>query len=51
MIECPMITCIHNFEKQCQKEKICLKWRFAADLGKGNIVCMECLDMELMGDK
>jgi hypothetical protein len=50
-VECPMKDCKNNIMNECNKDKICLKWRFAADMGKGNIVCMECLDMELMGDK
>ena len=47
MVECPMRDCKHNMDKKCFKEDISLKWRFAADMGKGNIVCFECIDMEL----
>lgn len=47
-VDCPMSACIWNENKECKyPEGICLKWRFAADMGKGNIVCLECLMMEL----
>ncbi len=48
-VECPMTTCKHNIQKECNKDTISLKWRFAADLGMGNIVCMECLQLEIIG--
>ena len=47
-VECPMSTCIYNENRMCiYPDRICLKWRFAADMGKGNIVCMECLMMQI----
>lgn len=46
-LECPMTTCRHNINRECGKDKVSLKWRFAADMGKGNIVCMECLQLDL----
>ncbi len=55
MVECPLVGCTHNAKDRdakgtCQLENIELKWRFAADMGKGNIVCMECLYLELVPD-
>ena len=48
-VECPMPNCKWNENKMCVYPKnICLKWRFAADMGPGNIVFMECLMMELV---
>lgn len=47
IVECPMKDCGYEKEGKCTKDSISLKWRFAADLGKGNIVCLECLDMVL----
>ena len=47
-VECPMSSCIWNENKECKYDgNFCLKWRFAADMGKGNIVCLECLMMQL----
>jgi hypothetical protein len=50
-VECPMVACKHNIMKECNKESISLKWRLAADTGSGNIVFMECLQMELQDGK
>lgn len=50
-VECGIKTCIYNkFDHGdygiCQKaDGIVLKWRLAADLGKGSIVMMECLNL------
>lgn len=56
-VECGIITCRLN-DKSRGKYGVCqhptgivLKWRFAADFGKGSIVCMECLNMELPEQK
>lgn len=54
-VECPLIACIHNQKDRgkkgmCRLDHIELKWRFAADMGKGNIVCMECLYCTFEGD-
>jgi len=52
-VECAMRGCVHNrpFNKDyghCEADKdIVLKWRLAADFGRGNIVMMECLNLEL----
>ncbi len=51
-VECPLTTCVFNANDRgkkglCRCEHIELKWRFAANMGPGNIVCMECLYMEL----
>ena len=52
-VECGITTCRHNkpFDQKyghCQyPENIILKFRIAADLGKGTIVMLECLNMEL----
>lgn len=55
-IECGITTCRHNVpmnqkygECKCE-ENIILKFRIAADLGKGTIVMLECLNMELPQD-
>lgn len=53
-LECPLITCIFNQKDRekkglCSREDVELKWRFAADMGKGSIVCMECLYFTLQG--
>ena len=52
-IECGIVTCSHNkpFSKnygycECQ-DNILLKWRLAADMGKGTIVMVECLNMHI----
>lgn len=54
-IECGIVTCLHNkpFNKnygrcECQ-DNILLKWRLAADMGKGTIVMVECLNMHIPG--
>lgn len=45
---CPMKACIFNEDKTCVCDRgVELKWRLAADLGKGSIVMMECLNMVL----
>jgi hypothetical protein len=54
-VECPLTTCIHNLNDRgkkglCRLEHIELKWRFAADMGNGNLVCVECLYFTLPGD-
>jgi hypothetical protein len=47
-VECPMSTCIYNENKLCLYPKnITLKWRLAADMGSGNVVMLECLQMEI----
>ena len=50
-IECGILTCLHNepFNKgygycRCDKNPV-LKFRIAADLGKGTMILMECLNM------
>jgi len=52
-VECSIITCRFN-DKQNGKYGECkhpigivLKWRFAADMEKGSMVCVECLNMEI----
>ena len=47
-VECPLDTCKHVKKGICQKESIYLKWRMAGDFGKGNIVMVECYDLELI---
>lgn len=54
-VECPLITCLFNTRDRdkkglCQRDHIEMKWRFAADMGKGNLVCMECLYFTLSDD-
>lgn len=49
-VDCPMKGCKNNVGGTCNAPAICLKWRFAADMGKGNIVCLECLQLDLMVD-
>lgn len=49
---CPMKACIFNEDNRCVCERgVTLKWRLAADMGNGNIVMFECLNMELDEDK
>ena len=55
-VECALITCEHNDKSNgkygyCQKENITLKYRMAGDFGRGNIVFVECLEMELPNEK
>lgn len=55
IVECPLITCIYNARDrgkkgQCRADRIETKWRFAADMGKGAIVCIECLQFTLEGE-
>lgn len=52
-IECNLLSCVHN-DRSLGKYGVCqhsgpihLKWRFAVDLGKGNVVCVECLELQL----
>lgn len=47
-VECSLITCTNNGKENkrsgvCKNQDISLKWRFAADMGRGSIVCVECL--------
>ena len=53
-VECGITTCKHNNLIKgkygiCNYNQgnIILKWRLAADMGKGTIVMVECLMMEL----
>ena len=52
-VECGIVTCRFNdpFSKNygwCMNpDNIVLKWRMAGDFGKGNIVFMECLQMDI----
>ena len=53
-VECGIITCKHNAPTENPKYGICmetkgvvLRWRFAVDMGKGSMVCVECLNMEI----
>jgi len=51
-VECTLLTCVHNDKSLhrcgvCTLDTIYMKWRFAADMGKGNIVYMECLNFTL----
>lgn len=51
-VECSLLTCVYNDKSLCKsgickRDGIVLKWRFAADMGKGNIVCVECMFFEL----
>jgi hypothetical protein len=53
MIECGIVTCTHNepFNEKyghCRcPDNILLKWRLAADMGKGTVVMLECLNMHI----
>lgn len=52
-IECGLVTCIYNDKSRkkygiCRRNDITLKFRLAGDFGKGNIVFIECLMMELL---
>ena len=56
-VECAMLTCRLN-DKSKGKYGLCrhpagivLKWRLAADLGKGSLVLMECLNMDIEEQK
>jgi hypothetical protein len=45
-----MKSCVWNDRKEerCKcKDEVWLKWRLAADMGRGNIVMMECVNMVL----
>lgn len=46
-IKCGITSCIHNVEGKCQKEKVELKWRFAADFPKLRTVCVECTEFKI----
>jgi len=49
-LHCPMKSCVWNdrTEERCKcKDEVWLKWRLAADMGRGNIVMMECVNMVL----
>ena len=46
-VECPLDSCKHVKDGVCQLESICLKWRCAGDFGKGAIVMVECLMLEI----
>ena len=51
-IDCGLNTCKFNDKSNgrfgtCQREGIVLKYRMAGDFGKGNIVFIECMEMEL----
>ena len=56
-VECGITSCAHcqPFDKQygyCQcPANIVLKFRLAADMGKGTIIMVECLNMELPEDR
>ena len=56
-VECAILTCRFNDKGDgkygvCQYQPgIVLKWRLAADLGKGSLVLLECLNMELKGEE
>jgi hypothetical protein len=53
-VECGITTCSHNqaFNESygyCRcPDNIVLKWRLAADMGKGTIVMLECLSMHIL---
>ena len=51
-VECGCITCKWNDKSRgkyglCQLAAVTLKWRFAADMGKGTVVCVEYMQLEL----
>jgi len=56
-VECAVITCKYNRPEEsndpnygichCPKDLI-LKFRFAGDFGRGNIVFLECINQELI---
>jgi hypothetical protein len=52
-VECGIVSCVYNkpFDAKygyCEYDKnIVLKFRLAADMGKGTIVMVECLNMVL----
>ena len=52
-VECGITTCRFNMPTEgkygicCHNKGIVLKWRFAADMGKGTVICVECLNMEI----
>ncbi len=52
-VECAILSCRLN-DKSRGKYGVCrhptgitMKWRLAADLGKGSLVLLECLNMEI----
>ena len=61
MTECGIISCKWNEPydnkygycryTELEKRNIVLKFRLAADMGKGTIVMVECLQMELPEEK
>ena len=61
MIECGIISCKWNkpYDRkygyccytELEKRNIVLKFRLAADVGKGTVVMVECLSMELPEDR
>ena len=51
-VSCPCTTCTCNVDKKCIADEIYLKFRAAVDLpGKGTVVMMDCLQMELPQDR
>lgn len=52
-VECGIVSCVYNkpFNNKygyCEYDKnIVLKFRLAADVGKGTIIMVECLNMTL----
>jgi len=50
-VECPLDTCKFVKDGICQKDNVVFKWRCAGDFGRGSIVMMECLMLELRDRK
>lgn len=55
-VECGVTSCkwgtpINDSYVECNCPNIVLKWRAAADLGRGAIVMVECLQLEVKRGK